>query len=168
MKKLLCVLICAIVTLSLGAQSLSEERYDYIKSVTDSSSVDSVIKEVLWNTETLNAIESRLIRLEDIVRPRFKVYKTQNMWTFLELDTEFGQIYKLQWSVDSKKSERFKRSIGSVTDWSESAGRFFPGRFELYETTNIYNFILVDSATGKTWQVQWGMNRDEDGIWPIE
>lgn len=30
------------------------------------------------------------------------------------------------------------------------------GRFFLYPTTNIYNFILLDQIDGRTWQVQWG------------
>ena len=157
-----------LITFSLNAQNFEEKRYEVLKAMTDSSLVDPVYKEILWNTDVLNAIESRLIRLEDSISPQFKLYKTQNMWTFLELDTCFGSIYKLQWSVDSKKTDRFKRLIGDVADMDEPSQNFYPGRFELHETTNIYNFILIDTRTGKTWQIQWGMNRDEDGIWPIE
>lgn len=29
------------------------------------------------------------------------------------------------------------------------------GRFELYATNNMYQFILLDTETGRTWQVQW-------------
>jgi alpha-galactosidase len=29
------------------------------------------------------------------------------------------------------------------------------GRFTLYPTENMYNFILLDQINGKTWQVQW-------------
>lgn len=29
------------------------------------------------------------------------------------------------------------------------------GRFELYPTKNIYNFILIDTKKGYTYQVQW-------------
>ena len=29
------------------------------------------------------------------------------------------------------------------------------GRFTLYPTENMYNFILLDQINGKAWQVQW-------------
>ena len=29
------------------------------------------------------------------------------------------------------------------------------GRFKLYPTGNMYNFIMVDVIDGRTWQVQW-------------
>ena len=34
------------------------------------------------------------------------------------------------------------------------------GRFKLYPTGNMYNFIMVDVIDGRTWQVQW--NTDEN------
>ena len=34
------------------------------------------------------------------------------------------------------------------------------GRFKLYPTGNMYNFIMVDVISGRTWQVQW--NTDEN------
>ncbi|HEV3218228.1 MAG TPA: hypothetical protein VGZ48_00545 [Candidatus Acidoferrales bacterium] len=30
-----------------------------------------------------------------------------------------------------------------------------PGRFTLYPTENIYNFLLLDQIDGRVWQVQW-------------
>jgi hypothetical protein len=36
-----------------------------------------------------------------------------------------------------------------------------PGRFTLYATTNIYNFVLLDQIDGRTWQVQWSTDPDE-------
>lgn len=35
------------------------------------------------------------------------------------------------------------------------------GRFKLYPTDNMYNFIMVDVIEGHTFQVQWSTNRDE-------
>lgn len=34
------------------------------------------------------------------------------------------------------------------------------GRFELYPTGNMYNFILVDVIDGRTWQVQWNVDEE--------
>ncbi len=38
------------------------------------------------------------------------------------------------------------------------------GRFFLYPTTNIYNFILVDQIDGRTCQVQWNSKAELRGI----
>ena len=43
----------------------------------------------------------------------------------------------------------------------------FNGRYELYKTQNLYNFILLDTATGATWQVQWSQDVKSRGIMPI-
>ena len=34
------------------------------------------------------------------------------------------------------------------------------GRFTLYPTSNMYNFILLDQIDGRMWQVQWSMKED--------
>tara|TARA_B100001175_G_C19263614_1_gene520663 strand:- start:46 stop:558 length:513 start_codon:yes stop_codon:yes gene_type:complete len=34
------------------------------------------------------------------------------------------------------------------------------GRFELYPTGNMYNFIMVDVIDGRSWQVQWSNEAD--------
>ena len=35
------------------------------------------------------------------------------------------------------------------------------GRYKLYPTDNMYNFIMVDVIDGLTWQVQWSTKSDE-------
>jgi hypothetical protein len=32
--------------------------------------------------------------------PEFQLFKTQNMWTFLKLNTRTGQIWQVQWSTE--------------------------------------------------------------------
>ena len=41
-------------------------------------------------------------------------------------------------------------------------------RFTLYPTQNMYNFILLDQLSGKTWQVQWSQKAENRGVIPIE
>lgn len=44
------------------------------------------------------------------------------------------------------------------------------GRFFLYPTSNMYNFILLDQIDGRTWQVQWSTeekNRMVLGIYKL-
>ena len=35
------------------------------------------------------------------------------------------------------------------------------GRFKLYPTGNMYNFVMVDVIDGRTWQVQWNIDYDK-------
>ena len=41
------------------------------------------------------------------------------------------------------------------------------GRFTLYPTKNMYNFILLDQVNGKTWQIQWSIDEENRMIIPI-
>ena len=35
------------------------------------------------------------------------------------------------------------------------------GRFKLYPTGNMYNFIMVDVINGRSWQVQWSNSKNK-------
>jgi len=104
----------------------------------------------------LENIDSRMME-----PARYKLYPTNNIYTFLKLNTETGCIWQLQWSLDRK--EEFSVIINGV-DWSVGTGR---GTFELYPTQNMYQFILLDKVYGRTWHVQWGMDDAERWIRPI-
>ena len=50
---------------------------------------------MLWSTEEVeNYDESKN------VIGRYKLYPTQNMWTFLMQDVIYGKTYQVQWSFD--------------------------------------------------------------------
>ena len=83
----------------------------------------------------------------------FKLYETSNMWTFIKLDTRTGQMWQVQYSVEGPEY-RFETELSTVDRTSGSNKKC--GRFELYKTQNMYNFILLDKEDGRTWQVQWG------------
>ena len=93
---------------------------------------------------------------------RFRLFKTTNNWNFLELDTQTGKVWQVQFSV-GEKDDRMKIEVRPEA--VAAGGK--PGRFTLYPTKNVYNFILLDQDAGKTWQVQWGTGK-EQGSWPIE
>ena len=84
----------------------------------------------------------------EIQRPdaRFRLFKTTNTWNFLELDTQTGKVWQVQFSV-GEKEERMKIEVRPEVSSTGSK----PGRFTLYPTKNIYNFILLDQENGKTW-----------------
>lgn len=87
----------------------------------------------------------------------FKLYPTQNMYIFLLLDTRNGRIWIEQWGLKSKDRLEANLSLYKQVYGEDE----IPGRFELYPTTNIYNFIMVDHVSGNTWQVQWSTKPEE-------
>jgi len=87
----------------------------------------------------------------------YRLFSTRNMYNFIKLNTRTGQMWQVQWGMDRKyRFESILSDIYLVTKDEEKNGRFF-----LYPTTNIYNFILLDQINGRTWQVQWAMKEKE-------
>lgn len=88
---------------------------------------------------------------------RYKLYPTTNMWTFLKLDTETGKIWQVQYSTRGDDT-RFELPLnsGDIAKTLKKSKKV--GRYELYPTQNMYNFILLDKIDGDTYQVQWGMD----------
>ena len=86
---------------------------------------------------------------------RYKLYPTQNMWTFLKLDTETGRIWQVQYSVKGNDT-RFEVPLnpGNIAMALKRSQR--AGRYALFPTQNMYNFIMLDQIDGDTYQVQWG------------
>jgi hypothetical protein len=90
----------------------------------------------------------------------YRLFSTRNMYTFIKLNTRNGQMWQVQWGMESKyRFETTLSDISRVNEGEEKNGRFF-----LYPTTNIYNFILLDQISGRTWQVQWGKEADRSVI----
>ncbi len=97
---------------------------------------------------------------------RYKLYKTQNNYVSLKLDTRTGRVWMVQWSI--KDESRFE-SVLSETKWSEILEREERnGRYELYPTTNIFNFVMLDTFSGDTFQVQWSFEDVNCGVWVIK
>ena len=105
---------------------------------------------------------------------RYKLYKTDNRWTFLKLDTATGEINQMQYSVNENLQgevalqwrnlnlEDMSIEEMATLDWKNTP---FPNnRYVLKPTENMYNFILLDQTDGRMWQIQWSMNEDERGI----
>jgi hypothetical protein len=96
---------------------------------------------------------------------RFRLFKTQNVYTHLLLDTATGAIWQLQWSIDEKAS----RGCLAIRDTPLLPKGEQPaiGRFALYPTANMFNFILLDTDTGRTWQCQWSLDASPRGLFVI-
>jgi hypothetical protein len=87
----------------------------------------------------------------------YRLFSTRNMYTFIKLNTRNGQMWQVQWGTESKyQYETTLSDISRVNKEEEKNGRFF-----LYPTKNIYNFILIDQIDGRVWQVQWSLEAKE-------
>ena len=87
----------------------------------------------------------------------YRLFSTRNMYTFIKLNTRNGQMWQVQWST--KGSEyRFESTLSDISRVNKGEEKI--GRFFLYPTMNIYNFILLDQTDGRVWQVQWGKEED--------
>lgn len=74
----------------------------------------------------------------------YKMYSTRNYHNQLRLNTMTGEVQQIQ---DDGQS------------WIICSAREISGdkesRFCLYETQNMWTFIMLDTYTGKNWQVQF-------------
>lgn len=95
----------------------------------------------------------------------FKLYKTENIYIFLQLNTSNGKIKQVQWNLDRNKE--FTKVLNDVDlTFGINIGNY-SDRFELYPTQNMYQFLLLDKAFGSMWHVQWGFKEKERWIVPI-
>lgn len=88
-------------------------------------------------------------------KANFRLYRTENMYNFIKLDTRTGQMELVQWSVRGNRMS-YKLSDRILVSPEEQIA----GRFTLYATTNTYQFVLLDQIDGRTWQVQWDTDKD--------
>lgn len=89
---------------------------------------------------------------------RYKMYPTDNLYNFLKLDTQTGIIEQVQWSLDDDKE------FSTIINREDLSWSTLRNSFELYPTKNMYQFILLDKATGRVWHVQWGLSDKERWI----
>lgn len=86
----------------------------------------------------------------------YRLFPTNNMWTFIKLNTRNGQMWQVQYSVKDNQFQVPLNLTTLVTSEEEQNGRFF-----LHPTQNSYNFILIDQFDGRVWQVQWSQELNE-------
>lgn len=93
----------------------------------------------------------------------YRLFATRNMYTFIKLNTRNGQMRQVQWSTENEtRFETILSDTSLVNKEEERNGRFF-----LYPTTNIYNFIMIDQIDGRAWQVQWSTEEKNRAVMRI-
>lgn len=134
--------------------------FSVISNAQNKASIDSLIRVVqslrqeLYEADSLNKMFLNGI-YRNIDKPRFKIYKTENIYTLLKLDTRTGTVWQVQYRMNDVESVVVAINwLGVVFD---SDG--WDGRFELYPTKNMHTFIMLDTGTGDTYQVQWSTSQ---------
>lgn len=101
---------------------------------------------------------------QSLISVSYRLFPTQNMWTFIKLNTRNGEMWQVQYNMeDNKRFESDLNFIRLVAKEDE-----VNDRFTLYPTQNIYTFILLDQINGRTWQVQWSLEPEKRIVIPIE
>lgn len=117
--------------------------------------IDSLTHVISVYAEYIEYIERDLS-----LKNRFKLYPTEDIYTFLELDTKTGRINQVQWSLDSENEGTIILNDEDLTYGYGVGSR----SFELYPTQNMYQFILLDKTNGRKWHVQWGLGNGKRWI----
>ena len=101
---------------------------------------------------------------QSLISVSYRLFATENMWTFIKLNTRNGEMWQVQYNMeDNKRFESYLNFIPLVSKEDE-----VNDRFTLYPTQNIYTFILLDQINGRTWQVQWSLEPEKRIVIPIE
>ena len=93
----------------------------------------------------------------------YRLFPTTNNYNFIKLDTRNGKMWQVQWNTEFDK--RFTTDLSLIPLIAKEDEK--NGRFILQATVNNYNFILIDQIDGRTWQVQWSIDRDKRVVVPI-
>ena len=93
---------------------------------------------------------------------RFCLYDTQNMWTFIMLDTYTGKNWQVQFSVKGE-DYMFAAPINMFSLAYPETTSNWTNRFQMFATKNMWTFILLDSYNGRLWQVQYS-TQDLDNL----
>ena len=93
----------------------------------------------------------------------YRLFKTTNRWTFIELETATGRMWQIQYDT---QGDNRGAVVLNADDLAEDKD-FITGRFTLYPTENMWTFILLDQVDGSSWQVQWSFEEKNRFVIPI-
>ena len=156
----------------------TRNKYHFIKLDTR----NGLMRQVQWNTESgynfssvINDIkfaksvrEITELKIEQYKEDSAYWIKRKEEWHKKKSDTTLTDedfYYKNEEELELYlKPKPLEESIKRALEIYEIERN---GRFFLYPTQNMYNFILLDQVDGRTWQVQWSIDKDKRGTWAI-
>jgi hypothetical protein len=86
---------------------------------------------------------------------RYRLFRTDNMWSYLLLDTSDGRLWHVTFTNDKDKGVQLKIPINDKALVAGTSAK--NSRFTLYPTDNMWNFLLLDQDDGRVWQCQFTM-----------
>lgn len=144
------LVICGLATFNGHAQTDSLE--------TKTTPIENVEQKTIdMDSVTIAQIKAIYDRMENFI-PRYKMYKTENVYHLIKLDTATGRVWQVQYrsgNIDSKTTAIDDSSL--LWSFEDEVA----GRFDLYPTPNMYKFILIDTQYGRTWMIQWNIDSDK-------
>ena len=141
MKRLLTSLLITFISFVAAAQN--DTTKVTIQNDTPSlSAKDSLVLREMYNL---------MSQANKSVLPRYKIYRTDNIYNLIKLDTATGKVWQVQYRMNSIESMVIAIDDNSLLWFWEDE---IPGRYELYPTQNVNTFILLDTVMGYTYQVQ--------------
>lgn len=158
-KAVFFLLLISAIGVNAQTAKTTTKATSNVRSVKHEQKVDSLLSKI----DTLLMINNQLLEHLEIntsLKERYKLYQTDNIYTFLQLDTKTGIIEQVQWSLDSDN----EGSVSINSDDLTYGLGYGSGSFELYPTKNMYQFILINKTTGQKWHVQWGMESSKRWI----
>ena len=111
----------------------------------DKDSVDQ-LKTVLSDTEYAESVE--------------EITEDHNGW-YDDRMTYWEENYNSKPDSIVSAEDKAYRKPYTLEQYIENRGAAQNGRFKLYPTGNMYNFIMVDVIDGRTWQVQWNNSENK-------
>lgn len=151
MKRLITILFVGLCFSAFGAkaQNATANNGAMIKEILRTVVDGPAPQQDLVQVDYLDAIYNQLL----LSTPRYKMYEISHEYCLLKLDTATGRV----WMVQIGMGDKATRKEIAVDDSSPLGDMDTPfnGRFELYPTNNSYNFIMIDTFAGTTYQVQW-------------
>lgn len=143
MKRL--ILILSFFSLFLSGKAQSESNQTFLN--------DTISVYTAYLVDNLVTLEK-----ERTLSERYKIYPTENLYILIKLDTQTGKLDLIQWSLKSKDEFNVTLNASDLSVYTNL------NSFELYPTKNMYQFILLDKATGRNWHVQWSTKDSERWI----
>lgn len=104
-------------------------------------------------------ITAETVPESDLAYP-FRLFPTKHIWTFILLDTTNGQAWQVEYTLNGP-GYKFPINLRSFLPEGQKPKN---GRFTLYPTHNMYNFMLLDREEATVWQLQWSLKPENRGI----
>ncbi|MCJ7448878.1 MAG: hypothetical protein MUO72_14425 [Bacteroidales bacterium] len=86
---------------------------------------------------------------------RYILHTTENMWTYILLDTFTGKLWQCQYSVEGPEYILSVEINPDVLSTSENS------KFTIKPMASMFQFYLINEETGDMWKFQWSTEGDD-------